>query len=144
MILGLWNIWDNNISFFFYCIRWSELNSLFHLIILLQIIYIKKLFILQIRVKQYKWNELCIKDKIAYIIAMVLIGSGILIAFLSFFLNAFNIATGVLIYIAQCFTVGGSIIGVSIYFKTKLVEFQSKSMVSIEELIRKIIKDCKD
>ena len=94
--------------------------------------------------KQHKWNELCIKDKIAYIIAMVMIASGILIAFLSFFLNAFNIATGVLIYIAQCFTVGGSIIGVSIYFKTKLGEFQSKSMVSIEELIRKIIKDCKD
>lgn len=94
--------------------------------------------------KQHKWNELCVKDKIAYIIAVVLIGSGILIAFLSFFLNAFNIATGVLIYIAQCFTVGGSIIGVSIYFKTKLGEFQSKSMVSIEELIRKIIKDCKD
>ena len=140
MILGLWNIWDN----FLLLARWSELNSLFHLIILLQIIYIKKLFILQIRVKQYKWNELCIKDKIAYIIAMVLIGSGILIAFLSFFLNAFNIATGVLIYIAQCFTVGGSIIGVSIYFKTKLGEFQSKSIVSIEELIRKIIKDYKD
>ena len=94
--------------------------------------------------KQHKWNELCVKDKIAYIIAMVMIASGILIAFLSFFLNAFNIATGVLIYIAQCFTVGGSIIGVSIYFKTKLGEFQSKSMVSIEELIRKIIKDCKD
>ena len=94
--------------------------------------------------KQYKWNELCIKDKIAYIIAMVLIGSGILIAFLSFFLNAFNIATGVLIYIAQCFTVGGSIIGVSIYFKTKLGEFQSKSIVRREELIRKIIKDCED
>lgn len=92
----------------------------------------------------YKWNELCIKDKITYIIAMVMIGSGILIAFLSFFLNAFNIATGVLIYIAQCFTVGGSIIGVSTYFKSKLGEFQSKSMINIEELIRKIIRDCKE
>ena len=69
--------------------------------------------------KQYnsKWNELCIKEQIAYVIAMVMIASGILIAFLSFFLNSFNIAAGVLIYIAQTFTVGGAIFGVSVYFK---------------------------
>ena len=78
--------------------------------------------------KQYnnKWNELCIKDQIAYVIAMLMIGSGILIAFLSFFLNAFNIATGVLIYIAQTFTVGGSLIGASIYLKSKWIEFDNR------------------
>ena len=91
--------------------------------------------------KQYnsKWNELCIKDQIAYIIAMVMIGSGILIAFLSFFLNAFNIATGVLIYIAQTFTVGGSIIGASTYFKSRWMEFDTKADNVITSKINEIV-----
>lgn len=90
--------------------------------------------------KQYsKWNELCVKDKIAYIIAMVMIGSGILIAFLSFFLNAFNIATGVLIYIAQTFTIGGSIIGASAYFKSRWMEFDTKASNAITDKVNEII-----
>ena len=90
--------------------------------------------------KQYnsKWNELCIKDQIAYIIAIVMIGSGILIAFLSFFLNAFNIATGVLIYIAQTFTVGGSIIGASAYFKSRWMEFDTRAENVITSKINEI------
>lgn len=91
--------------------------------------------------KQYssKWNELCVKDKIAYIIAMVMIGSGILIAFLSFFLNAFNIATGVLIYIAQTFTVGGSIIGASAYFKSRWMEFDTKASNTITDKVNELL-----
>lgn len=89
--------------------------------------------------KQYnKWNELCIKDQIAYVIAIVMIASGILIAFLSFFLNAFNIATGVLIYIAQTFTVGGSIIGASAYFKSKWMEFDTRADNIISDKINEI------
>lgn len=91
--------------------------------------------------KQYnsKWDGLCIKDKIAYIIAMVMIASGILIAFLSFFLNAFNIAAGVLIYIAQTFTVGGSIIGASAYFKSRWMEFDTRADNIITSKINEIV-----
>lgn len=74
-----------------------------------------------------KWNQLSIKDQIQYVIASVLVLSGIVIAFLSFFLNAFNIATGVLIYIAQAFITAGGIFGVSIYFKSKIGEFETKA-----------------
>ena len=70
-----------------------------------------------------KWQTLGIKDKIQYSMAILLVISGIAIAFLSFFLNAFNIATGVLIYIAQAFITAGGIFGVSIYFKSKIGEF---------------------
>lgn len=87
----------------------------------------------------YKWNDLNIKDKIAYIVAVVMIGSGILIAFLSFFLNAFNIATGVLIYIAQTFCVGGSIIGASAYFKSKWMEFDTRADNIITNKVNEII-----
>lgn len=90
--------------------------------------------------KQYnKWKELCIKDQIAYVIAMLMIGSGILIAFLSFFLNSFNIATGVLIYIAQTFTVGGSIIGASAYFKSRWMEFDTRADNVITSKINEIV-----
>ena len=74
-----------------------------------------------------KWQTLGIKDKIKYSMAILLVISGIAIAFLSFFLNAFNIATGVLIYIAQAFITAGGIFGVSIYFKSKIGEFETKA-----------------
>lgn len=97
-----------------------------------------------------KWVQLSIKDKIQYVIATILIASGIIIAFLSFFYNSYNIANGVLIYIAQSFVAGGSILGVSIYFRTKLGEFRSDTVNEIEKAIRKVInkdgirieKDC--
>ena len=79
-----------------------------------------------------KWKELGIKDKIQYVMAVLLITSGIILAFLSFFLNAFNIATGVLIYIGQCFITAGGLFGVSIYFKNKLGDFQSSAADKIE------------
>ena len=74
-----------------------------------------------------KWQTLGIKDKIQYSMAIILVISGIAIAFLSFFLNAFNIATGVLIYIAQAFITAGGIFGVSIYFKSNIGEFETKA-----------------
>lgn len=76
--------------------------------------------------QEKRWTDLPIKDKVSYITAFVLIGSGIVIAFLSFFLNAFNIASGVLLYIAQAFLVGGSLIGTSIYFKSKWMEIDTR------------------
>lgn len=82
-----------------------------------------------------KWNELSIKDKISYIIAIMMIASGMLMAFLSFFLNAFNISTGVLLYVAQAFLCGGSIIGVSAYLKSKWLEIDTRASDKIERFI---------
>ena len=81
-----------------------------------------------------KWVELSIKKKLSYITSIIMIGSGILLAFLSFFLNAHNIATGVLIYIAQTFLVGGTLIGASIYLKSKWLEFDSRIQDEITKL----------
>ena len=53
-------------------------------------------------------------------------------------LNAFNIATGVLIYIAQTFTVGGSIIGASAYFKSKWMEFDTRANSVITDKVNEI------
>lgn len=87
---------------------------------------------------QETWKTLGIKDKIQYISAMALIASGIILAFVCAIFNFWEITTGVLIYVAQAFVAGGSIYGVSIYFKTQMGEFESKQFKKIEDLINKI------
>lgn len=86
------------------------------------------------------WKELGFKDRAQYTTAMVLIASGILLAFVSFFL-IHTITSGVLIYIAQAFTAGGAIFGVSIYFKNQLIEAHGETMDKVKELIEDVIKD---
>lgn len=83
------------------------------------------------------WKELSVKDRISYYTAFALIGSGILLAFLSFFLNAYNIATGVLIYIAQCFVIGGGLVGANVYFKSKWIEFDTRAKNEIKAMFNK-------
>ena len=98
-------------------------------------LYIKNL----IKMKDVmKWKELSIKDRVSYYTAFSMIASGIILAFLSFFLNAFNIATGVLIYIAQCFVIGGGLVGANVYFKSKWVEFDTRAKNEIERQIQRL------
>lgn len=77
------------------------------------------------------------KDWIQYSTAVAMIVSAIVIAFLAFFFTA-DIASGVLIYIAQALCYAGGIFGVSIYFRTKLGEFESKTKEQIKELMDKM------
>lgn len=86
-----------------------------------------------------KWKDLGVKDKIQYVMAIVLIASGILLAFLSFGL-IHTIATGSLIYISQCFITAGGIFGVSIYFKTKIGQFSSDATDRLEKMIEKALQ----
>lgn len=86
------------------------------------------------------WKELGFKDKAQYTTAMILIASGILIAFLSFAWIQ-TITSGVLIYIAQAFTAGGAIFGVSIYFKNQLIEAHGETMDRVKELIEDVVKE---
>lgn len=91
-----------------------------------------------------KFKELPIKDRISYYVAFALITSGIVMAFLSFFLNAYNIATGVLLYIAQCFVIGGGLVGANVYFKSKWVEFNTQAKQKIDEDIERLADKIKE
>lgn len=84
------------------------------------------------------WKQLGFKDKAQYVTAMVLIASGIVIAFLSFAL-IHTITSGVLIYIAQAFVAGGAIFGVSIYFRNQLIEAHGETMSAVRELIEDVL-----
>lgn len=75
------------------------------------------------------------KDWIQYGSAIGMIASGIVLAFLSFFRNDGDISEGVLWYVAQALTYAGGIFGVSIYFKTKLGDFESRAKQEIKEFI---------
>lgn len=84
------------------------------------------------------WKQLGFKDKAQYTTAMVMIASGILLAFLSF-LSIHTIASGTLIYIAQAFTAGGAIFGVSVYFKNQLIEAHGETMNKVKKLIEDVV-----
>lgn len=83
------------------------------------------------------------KEVIQYGTALAMVGSGIVLAFLSFFLNNYDIADGVLWYIAQALTYAGAIFGVSVYFKTKLGEFENRTRQELRDLMGKE-KDTED
>lgn len=85
------------------------------------------------------WSQLGFKDQAQYITAMVLIASGIIIAFLSFFM-IHSITSGVLIYIGQAFIAGGAIFGVSIYFKNQLIEVHGETMEKVKPLIEDVVE----
>ena len=86
------------------------------------------------------WKQLDFKDQTQYVMAIALIVSGIVIAFISFFM-IHNIGSGVLIYIAQAFVAGGSVFGVSIYFNRQLGEFKSDATKNIiDEITNQIVR----
>ncbi|MBR6140149.1 MAG: hypothetical protein IKQ37_00060 [Bacteroidaceae bacterium] len=77
------------------------------------------------------------KEWIQYGSAIAMIASGIVLAFLSFFFNNYDIAEGVLWYISQALIYAGGVFGVSIYFKTRLGEFEHRVRNELSEYINK-------
>nr|DAH17171.1 MAG TPA: hypothetical protein [Bacteriophage sp.] len=79
-----------------------------------------------------------VRESLQYGTAIGMVVSGIILAFLSFFLNGYNISDGVLWYISQALVYSGAIFGVNIYFKTKLGNFESRVDDKIEEIVKKV------
>ena len=72
-----------------------------------------------------------------------MIVSGIVMSFISFFMNG-DVADGVLWYMAQALTYAGGIFGVSIYFKTKLGSTATEIKDLIERKMRELKEETKD
>ena len=72
------------------------------------------------------------KEWIQYSTASLMIVSGVVLTFISFFVNR-DVTEGVLWYMAQALTYAGGIFGVSIYFRTKL----GSSITEIKDIIDK-------
>ena len=72
------------------------------------------------------WKELDFRDKVAYTMAIVLITSGIVMAFLCFFLTGdYSITEGVLFYVSEAFVTGGALLGIATYVKGKFGQISS-------------------
>ena len=65
------------------------------------------------------------KESIQYGTATASLVSGIVLTFLSFFLNKYNISNGVLWYVSQTLVYAGSIFGVTTYINVKFGEIKS-------------------
>ena len=76
------------------------------------------------------------KEWIQYGTASLMILSGVVLTFISFFVNG-DVTEGVLWYMAQALTYAGGIFGVSIYFRTKL----GSSVSEIKEIIDRKISE---
>ena len=78
------------------------------------------------------------KDWIQYSTAVAMVLSAIVIAFVALILTS-TIASGVLIYIAQALVYAAGIFGVSLYFNTKLGEFENNTRQQINKMMNDMI-----
>lgn len=77
------------------------------------------------------------KDWIQYTTAMLLIGSAILIAFVSL-LMTMAIGPGVLAYVGEALSAGLGIFGIGFYFANKMAEFQSDIKHQVDNIKREV------
>ena len=77
------------------------------------------------------------KEWIQYMAAAAMVASGIVLAFLSFFLKG-DVVDGVLWYIAQALAFAGGVFGVSIYFRTKLGEAKTEIKDMVERTVEEV------
>ena len=79
-----------------------------------------------------------VREGLQYGTAIGMVVSGIVLAFLSFFLNNYVISDGVLWYISQALVYSGAIFGVNIYFKTKLGSFENKVKDELANMLKQV------
>lgn len=79
-----------------------------------------------------------VREGLQYFTAIGMVVSGVVLAFLSFFLNNYVISDGVLWYISQALVYSGAIFGVNIYFKTKLGNFKSNVKDELESMLKQV------
>ena len=76
------------------------------------------------------------KELIQYGTASLMVVSGVILSFISFFVNG-DVTEGVLWYMAQALTFAGGVFGISTYFKTKLGESEHRIREYLNEQLSK-------
>lgn len=65
------------------------------------------------------------KEWMQYGSALGMLASGVVLTFLCFFLNGYDVKDSVLWYLAQCMVYAGSIFGVSVYVSSKMGDIRN-------------------
>ena len=89
------------------------------------------------------WKELDIKSKIQYIIAIGLVLASIVLAFISFFM-LYEIPNSVLATNGLWLSTALGCIGIGMYFKNSLVEYQAKVNREIDRMSEHYDKKIKE
>lgn len=81
--------------------------------------------------KQYNAKEICI-----YTLAVIMILSGIVLSFCSFFMTG-DVQSGVLFYLSEALVFSGSVFGVSVYFYNQFGKFASETKQDLTDFVHK-------
>lgn len=79
-----------------------------------------------------------VREGLQYGAAIGMLVSGVVLTFLSFFLNNYVVSDGVLWYVSQTLVYSGSIFGVNVYFKTKLGNFESNVKDELASMLKQV------
>ena len=84
------------------------------------------------------------KENIQYICALVSFLSGILMCFLSFFLNKYDINSSVLGYFGECLIFTSAVFGINLYMRTKFGELESSIKDKVDGFIKEALDNRQD
>lgn len=76
------------------------------------------------------------KENVQYITAIITLFTGILMCFLSFFLNKYAIESSVLMYFGETLIFCAAVFGVNMLIKNKVLEAESRLRKEIEERLK--------
>lgn len=79
-----------------------------------------------------------VREGLQYGAAIGMLVSGVVLTFLSFFLNNYVVSDGVLWYVSQTLVYSGAIFGANIYFKTKLGNFESRVKDELANMLKQV------
>lgn len=85
-----------------------------------------------------------IKERIQYHTALTFLLTGIVMCFLSFFLNEYDIENGVLFYLGTATTFCGAVFGLDIMIKNQVIKAESHIIDHINDRIDKKMKKVDD
>lgn len=75
------------------------------------------------------------KENVQYGTAISMVVSGIVLSFLCFFLNQYNISEGVLWYMSQALVFCGAVFGFNLYMKSRLGEMESHLKNAVQDIV---------
>ena len=74
-----------------------------------------------------------VREGLQYSAAIGMLLSGVVLTFLSFFLNNYVVSDGVLWYVSQTLIYSGAIFGVNVYFKARVKDELASIMKQVKE-----------
>lgn len=84
------------------------------------------------------------KENIQYLTAICGLTSGVIMCFLSFFLNHYDISGSVLGYLGEWIIFASGVFGFSLYVKTKFLEAESRMDKKMTDRLNHIEEEIKD